>query len=329
MELIRDTVDFSAYMEEPKQEHRILPASNWQQEVIDHFYKPRVTSRVVLGWKKTQQDFEFRDGEVSLWGGINGHGKSLLHSQVTLDLMMQGETVCIASFEMRPYKIMTRMLKQASGSQLPTRTFAEAFHNWTDGKLWLYDQFGTSNPKTMLAVIRYAVDKFKVRHFVIDNLAKVIAGEDDYNAQKDFVNGLCAIAKDTGTHIHLIAHMRKGRTEDDVPGKFDIKGAGAITDLVDNVFIVWRNKGKEEKARSGADFDPNHADAILRLEKQRNSEGDASEGCYGLFFDPVSNQFRENRHALPSAYNLATEESAMEQTSKFALSAGGASTLLS
>ncbi len=33
--------------------------------------------------------------------------------------------------------------------------------------------------------------------------------------------------------------------EETQPNKFDIKGTGAITDLVDNVFIVWRNKKKE------------------------------------------------------------------------------------
>lgn len=304
MELIRDTIDFSAYMEEPKAEHRILPASSWKQQVIEHFFKPRETPKVTLGWRKTHREFEFREGEVSLWAGINGHGKSLLHSQVALDLMMQRQTICIASYEMRPFKVMARMTKQASGTRFPTLDYTNRFNDWTDGKLWLYDHFGTSNPKTTLAVIRYAVDKFKVQHFVVDNLAKVIAGEDDYNAQKDFVNSLCATAKDTGAHIHLIAHMRKGRTENDVPGKFDIKGAGAITDLVDNVFVVWRNKSKEAAKRAGEDFDPNAPDAILILEKQRNSEGDESEGSYGFFFDPASNQYLEDRLDMPKAYQI-------------------------
>lgn len=308
MEVIPDTIDFSAYMDEPPCDHKILPASNWTQEVLDHFHKPRTTQRVTLGWKKTQQVFEFREGEVSLWAGINGHGKSLLHSQVTLDLMAQGETVCIASLEMRPHKIMARMLKQASGVRVPSQEFVNQCSIWTDGKLWLYDHCGTSNPKTMLAVIRYAVDMFKVRHFVIDNLAKVIAGEDDYNAQKDFVNSLCAVAKDTGVHIHLIAHMRKGSSEAQVPGKFDVKGAGAITDLVDNVFVVWRNKGKEAAVRSGKDIDQNAPDAILMLEKQRNSEGDTSEGSYGLFFDTASNQYLEHRQDLPRCYGISARD---------------------
>lgn len=306
MQLIRDTIDFSAYMGEPNAEHRILQASSWQEELHDYFFKPRTTPKVTLGWKKTQRDFEFREGEVSLWAGINGHGKSLLHSQVTLDLMAQKQTVCVASLEMRPHKLMGRMVKQACGSRFPTQDFLAKFNPWTDGKLWIYDHFGASDPKTMLAVIRYAHDKFKVQHFVVDNLMKVVAGEDDYNAQKDFVNSLTTIARDTGIHIHLIAHMKKGKSETEVPGKFDVKGSGSITDLVDNVFVVWRNKGKEAAQRSGEDFDLNAPDAILLLEKQRNAEGELSEGSFGLYFDVDSNQYLESRQDMTRVYNVET-----------------------
>jgi hypothetical protein len=78
---------------------------------------------------------------------------------------------------------------------------------------------------------------------------KCVRGEDDYNGQKDFVNDLCSFAQDSGVHVHLVHHVRKGESEHKAPGKFDIRGAGSITDLVDNVFIVWRNKRAEEKER--------------------------------------------------------------------------------
>lgn len=306
MEVIPDHLDFTGYyMDEQTPEHKISPGSSWRSEVIDHFYKPEDSvPEVRLGWKKTHADFVLRPAEVTLWAGINGHGKSQIIGQVGLDLMCQQERICIASLELAPVRVMARMVRQANGSGLPPRDYINNFHSWTDGRLWLYDHVGSSDPRTMLAVIRYAIDKFAIKHFFIDNLAKVIAGEDSYNEQKNFVNALCTIAHDTGAHIHLALHIKKKENEDSVPGKFDIKGSGAITDLVDNVFIVWRNKAKEAKVREGDHSMSDMPDAIIAMEKQRNGE---HEGRYGLWFDPSSFQYVEHRHDHPRLYQIDTQ----------------------
>jgi hypothetical protein len=38
---------------------------------------------------------------------------------------------------------------------------------------------------------------------------KCVAGEDDYNGQKTFVDELTAIARDYGMHIHLVHHIKQ------------------------------------------------------------------------------------------------------------------------
>lgn len=303
MELIADTIDLSYYMAEEPAEHRVLPASDWTKEVIDHFHKPDHSPKVRLPWMKTHGDFHLRPAEVSLWSGINGHGKSQLIGQVVHGISEQGKKVAMASLEMKPSSTMARMSRQAYGADMPPASYIERFGKWTDGKLWIYDHVGSSNPRTMAAVIRYAVDKFGVDHFVVDNLMKVVHGEDDYNAQKDFVNSLCVIAKDTGCHIHLVLHIKKLKNETDIPNKFDIKGSGAITDLVDNVFIVWRNKAKESAIRMGEEYSPDDPDCLLILDKQRHGE---TEGRYRLFFDRASMQYLEDRHDQPKHYKAET-----------------------
>lgn len=297
MDLIADTIDLSDYFEEKADEHRVLPASDWTSDVVDFFHKPDTMPKVRLPWRKTHSDFHFRPGEVSLWAGINGHGKSQIIGQVVHELCRNANRVALASLEMRPVATMARMSRQAFGGEMPPKHYIEKFGKWTDGKLWIYDHVGSSNPRTILAVIRYAVDKFDVHHFVVDNLMKVIAGEDDYNAQKDFVNGLCTVAKDTGCHIHLVLHIKKLKDEASIPNKFDIKGSGAVSDLVDNVFIVWRNKAKEAAMRMGEAFEPDDPDCLLILDKQRNGE---AEGRYRLYFDAGSMQYLENRNDLPT-----------------------------
>jgi len=301
-----EKINLSDYMTEPEDVHKIRPASEWSQGVIDALYVRSNKPDVQLGWDKTEGRFAFRKGELTIWGGINGHGKSMLTSQVALDLCVQDQRVCIASLEMKPEKTMLRMCRQAAGDAMPSRDFITSMHHWTDDRLWLYDHTGSVKPQKMLAVARYAVENLHIQHFVIDNLMKCVPGDDDYNGQKDFVNSLTAIAQDTGAHIHLIAHVKKGGSEYERPGKFDVKGSGSITDLADNLFIVWRNKRKEavgsEKLklkRDEADLVMGEPDCYLSLEKQRNGD---YEGVFGFWFDVASMQYVEHRGQHPRRY---------------------------
>lgn len=303
-----ETINLSDYMSETEEVHKIRPAKEWSQSVINALYARQTRAPITLGWRKTENSFEFRDGELTIWGGINGHGKSMLTSQVALDLCVQNQRVCIASLEMKPEKTMLRMAKQAFGSGHPSIEFIRGMHGWTDGRLWLYDHTGSVKPQKMQAIVRYAVENFGIQHFVIDNLMKCVPGDDDYNGQKDFVNALTAIAQDTGVHIHLVAHVKKSGSEYERPGKFDIKGSGSITDLADNLFIVWRNKRKEAfldgklKIAKTEEFEvKNGPDCFLSIEKQRNGD---FEGSIGLWFDMQSMQYVETIGQHPRRYHV-------------------------
>ena len=295
MELIDDNdIDFAAYMNEPEQ-HKVRPASNWLQDVINDFHAPNEEGPLPrMLFDKARDLVKFRPGEVSLWAGVNGHGKSMFLSQVELDLCYQAQRVMVASFEMKPVRQMNRMCRQASGSRLPDKEWLEEFHQWTDGRLWVYDHVGAVDWRKLIAVLRYAVATFGIQHFVIDSLMKCVKGEDDYNAQKDFVNELCAFALAHGVHVHLVHHVKKGESEHKAPGKFDIKGTGAITDQVDNVFVVWKNK----KAIEENNGEPT---CIVACEKQRNGE---FEGKLGFWFDFDSQQYMEFASAQPCWYGI-------------------------
>lgn len=302
MNLIPDNIDFSSYMEETEQ-HAVHPASHWLEETIDAFHAPEKHEVVpTLLWAKTSGKIHFRPGEVSLWAGINGHGKSMFLSHVVLDLCVQRQRVMVASFEMRPVRQMQRMSRQAYADSKPEENYLRRLAKWTDDKLWIYDHVGAVEWRKQLAVMRYAVKNFGINHFVIDSLMKCVKGEDDYNAQKDFVTELCAFAQAHNVHVHLVHHVRKGEHEGKPPGKFDIKGSGSITDQVDNVFIVWRNKKAEEEGKEMAPGTlPLMPTCMLGCEKQRNGE---VEDKFGFWFEPYSQQYLEHNNAIPMRYNL-------------------------
>lgn len=288
---VPDDIDFTEYMASTDTAHKMRSAGAFVDDVIEHFHGERGPVGDTMPWGKTHNLIRFRPAEVTLWSGLNGHGKSLLLGQACLGLAEQGKRVAIASFEMRPAITLARMARQASATNKPAPDFIRAFHRATDKRIWLYDQQGSVKTDKVLAVVRYCADKLKINHFVIDSLLKCGIAEDGFTQQKDFVDALTVAARDTGIHVHLVAHARKGRDEMEAPGKMDVRGAGAITDQVDNVLTCWRNKPKERAIQQGDYSREKESDALLICDKQRNGEW---EGRIALWFDPKSTQFLEN-----------------------------------
>lgn len=278
----------------PKTALAIKSADLYTDDVVEAFMNPTVTQGATLPWAKTHDNIRFRPQEVSLWMGINGHGKSMMTSHVMLDILFQGETVCIASFEMKPVATLRRMTRQALGFASPTESFIKQFHKFLDGRLWLYDQQGTVDGKELLKVIRYCADVKGINHFVVDSLMKTVKNEDDYNGQKMMVDELTSIARDHNIHIHLIHHSRKLADESQVPGKYDSKGSGSISDQCDQCFSIWRNKKKEARVARGEEDDG--VDALLVCDKNRHGEW---EGRIGLFFNSEGQFYGESESWRP------------------------------
>jgi twinkle protein len=271
---------------------------------------PVNTVGAALPWPAWSDKVRLRPAELSVWTGINGHGKSDLLGQVCVDLIRQGERVCIFSGEMKPATVLRHLTIQACATSTPTEKFVRAANDWMCGALWLYAHVGTISQESLMEAFRYAAKRYRVTHFVVDSLLKCGIAEDDYKAQKAFLDRLCDFKNEFNAHVHLVAHARKGESEDKAPGKLDVRGAGAITDLADNVFTVWRNKRKEI---AGVEADGDVEDARLYCHKQRAT---GYEGALRLWFDTGSLQFsqRANWHAR-AAFDfsaVATQSSAIQ-----------------
>ncbi|WP_412756285.1 toprim domain-containing protein [Legionella bozemanae] len=276
-------------------------ASYYVEQVVDGFYP---AEGVLLGyeppWEKAKDNVIFRPGELSVWTGINGHGKSQFLGQVLLHAMAQGARVCIASLELKPSRLLMRLTRQAGAIEKPTIEYIEVIHKWYEDKLWLFDLVGTAKSARLLEVFLYAYQRYGIDVFVIDSLMKLDIAEDDYKTQKAFIEQLCDFKNQYNCHIHIVVHPRKGADESLLPGKLDNKGTGAISDLADNCFTVWRNKNKEQiKQTQSSGFDLTEkelkkledADCLWRCDKQRNGDW---EGKLGFWFDKVTLQYLSN-----------------------------------
>jgi twinkle protein len=246
----------------------------------------------------------FRPGELTLWGGMAGSGKSQLVGQVIAWLLAQGERATIASLEMPLRDTLRRMLTQCLDAP-PTVGAANSWAEAMSGRLYLYDQIDRVPAARLLAMCKAAATKLGSTHIVIDSLTKAglpVDGDGYLSAQTDFVDSLQRIAKHLDIHIHLVVHLRKGENGTR-RGMHDIRGASQISDLADNVLILVRDVEKERILEEGS-FKPEamwdetfaklHAkaklrpDAVLQIEKQRAT---GSLGDVKLDFHHRSGQF--------------------------------------
>ncbi|MBI2798950.1 MAG: AAA family ATPase [Gammaproteobacteria bacterium] len=287
--------EIAPYECNPEDALHIHPAGVWRQRIVDYFNLPDEQRGDMLPWSKTHANVRLREGELSIWAGANGSGKSMLLSHVLLDLIAGGRRAVIASLEMSPVATLARMVRQACAVDLPTPREVDCALYALGTKLWLYDQIGTVHAKRVFGVIRYAREELGADHVVIDSLMKCGISTEDLDQQKRFIDRLSTYTKDTGVHLHLVAHTTKASGGDAHADKYSVKGASEITDMADNVFVVWRNKAKEHKTQAASaqgDLLPPAEraapDCTVTVDKQRHGEW---EGRIALWFNPRSLQY--------------------------------------
>jgi twinkle protein len=292
------TIDFDAYADADESAF-IEPATSFRDDVWTHMQTPNAQRGAVLPWTKTHHDIQVRPGELSIWSGKRGQGKSLLLGQIMLALMRQGQRAVIASMEMPIIATLERMERQALGLPQPSREYHDALYDWYQDRLWLYTQRDEVTARRVIGLCRYARQELRVDHVVIDSLMMVrMPGANQFarlDSQGAFVRKLSALARDSGLHVHLVAHRRKSSGSDKDGDADEVKGAGEITDLASNVYFVAANRdkraeaGKEESTRKASIMA--QPDAFLSVEKVRDG---GYHGTVGLWLHEPSLQFLGN-----------------------------------
>lgn len=256
----------------------------------DESYAPRVKNAAAyaaeLKKRLTQPDtwgartgfacdehFRFRPRELTIWTGYKGHGKSAVLSQVLLRFMQDGQKVFVCSPEFHPVELLYRFLVQIMGASHPSEEEAEIALEFFQRSLWVYDVQSSLKPRDVTPLCRWVCDNIKPDHIVIDSLMKCGIAPDDYNAQKQLVDQIQSVAHQNDTHIHLVAHARKGHSDESPARLHDIKGASEIADMAENVVSIWRNKPKEKAISSGDMAKEGESDALFIVEAQRNCGG--------------------------------------------------------
>ena len=237
-------------------------------------------------------------GELSVWTGKSGQGKSTLLGQLMLEAIDQGHNVCAYSGELRADRFQYWVNLQAAGPEHIEQYFdsvrnrpvgyvpkgvGQQIRDWYRGRFWLYDNALIAKSPEDAGILRlftYAARRYDCKVFLVDNLmtSRFDSGKSDndyYRAQSNFVGELVHFAKAFNAHVHLVAHPRKtqGRLE-----KESVSGSGDIANRADNVFSVDR------ESEPGAPVS-----ATLSILKNRSEGAQGQE--IGLLFDVDCKRF--------------------------------------
>lgn len=217
--------------------------------------------RIVSGFKELDSAIGgFNPGDLSIWTGKRGEGKSTFLGQILLEAINQNHKVCVYSGELPKMQFKLSMLQQAAGEMFVDervdkqtgRVFYDVpelavkyIDQWWNKCIFLTDiQCNNAhNEDNIIRIFEYAYRQYRCDVFLVDNIMtaelKDSARVGYYQAQSAFTGRLVAFAKANGVHVHLVAHPRKTdkRLEND-----DVGGSGDITNRADNVFKVERVK---------------------------------------------------------------------------------------
>ena len=77
MNLIDSDIDLSQFTE-PENVHQVRAADRFKKRTLDVLNHKGGAVGVPMPWLKTRDLIELRPGELSIWSGYKGHGKSQL-----------------------------------------------------------------------------------------------------------------------------------------------------------------------------------------------------------------------------------------------------------
>lgn len=193
----------------------------------------------------------FRRGQVSVWTGFRGCGKSSLLNMLILNAAQKGYKSALWTGELTPDMEKQWLYLQAAGKQYTKRFgstdyfyvpdyIAGKIDPWMDKHVWLFNNKYGDNFLQIKEQIKRIKKEQNIDCAFLDNLMVLNIREleqEKYGRQAVLLQQLRDLAEKLNIHIHLVAHPHKAFNYLRVD---DIGGSGEIGNKADNIFILSR-----------------------------------------------------------------------------------------
>lgn len=212
----------------------------------------------------------FRTGELTVFTGPTGSGKTTFMCEYSLDLCMQGVNTLWGSFEIQNEKLAKIMLTQFSKTSLGNNM--EEFDLWADKfellPLYFMTFHGEETMKNVMDAMSHAVYVHDIQHVVVDNVQFMMGvGLDNSNVDRFWRQDLLIaafrrFATQHNCHVTLVMHPRKERDSEDLSTSSIFGGAKASQEA-DNVLILQNRRLSSQQVRKHLQVTKNRFDGDI------------------------------------------------------------------
>jgi twinkle protein len=190
-----------------------------------------------------------RRGELSIYSGHTGVGKTTLIAQMSLDYCMQGVPTLWGSFEVSNVRIAKLLMSQyyARSTGKSPVGLVENFNEWADKfetlPLYFMRYFGSNPIERVLHAMEYSNYVHDCSHILLDNLQFLTSGQgrgyDRFEVMDDAIERLRHYATSQNVHVSLVVHPRKENDDQEIQTA-SIFGTAKATQEADNLIILQR-----------------------------------------------------------------------------------------
>lgn len=300
--------------------------------------KKVLCERILYGNKFLDHNFGgCRMGEVVIWTGKRGSGKSTVLSQTIIDTVEQKTKCFIYSGELSNSKFKEWLDRQMAGDryiiiekdELTGREeysvhpiIENIINEWYKDYIYCYGDDGANEEEYLFEIMEYAFKRHDVKRFLIDNLKTIKIKEDKefYRSQGLFVRRLKSFARQYDVHIDLVVHPRK--TSNAELDDEDVGGSVDIIDLADNVIVITRitdevlQKANEEDSKRMQGYNTSltikknreYGEVGVKAHYKFNPKSKRIYGSTGIKTYEWESKVKDKNFVLENRFNLKKEE---------------------
>ena len=234
-----------------------------------------------------------RMGELSVWTGKRGSGKSTILNQTLVDSVDQECKCFLYTGELNNSKAKQWIDRQIAGERYIVTYIDDLTHreeygvhpdilpiieDWYKDYIFAYGDEGEDDIESLIEVMEYAYKRYNCKRFIIDNLKtlRVTESRDFYRQQALIINMFRKFAVTYNVHIDLVVHPRK--TMSDKLSDEDVGGTSDIIDLAHNIIEIQRIYKDKLTNEDEQKYFEN--DTILRIKKNREYGDVGNESFY-------------------------------------------------
>ncbi|OLY78349.1 Twinkle protein, mitochondrial [Smittium mucronatum] len=240
-------------MARPIQHEKIVTFGKLYNSIVYELMNPElikgVPTSILPGYNETIKGL--RPGELTIFSGPTGSGKTTVLSSLSLDFCKQRVPTLWGSFEIPNTRLASRMLTQFAGVPLKgdqqlIQKYSSKFRSLP---LYFLKFHGSTQPEIVMETMRHAVYAYDVKHIIIDNLQFMMSMQhfsnnratgDKYEAQDMAIANFRKFATDEHVHISIVVHTRKEQAGSQLDLN-SIFGSAKVTQEADNVIMLQKS----------------------------------------------------------------------------------------